>query len=181
MDLNAKMVGLRIKEGRDLAGGMSQRDLADALGVGQSTVANWELGKRMVGLDDLVALGRALHRQPAWFLVDPRADPLAQTADGTVIVEVKGNTGGPTSDRLATFLEKFFREYPAAAVSGEPTAEELAQLYPKLSEANRPPMFYIEKAVPLGWEPGQVRQITDAEFDRLVSLLQAGASFLRKE
>lgn len=52
-------VGARIREVRNRAG-LSQAELANALGRTQGTVSSWEAGRRAPGLDDLVAVADAL-------------------------------------------------------------------------------------------------------------------------
>jgi len=65
----AVWVGRRIKEAREAAG-LTQTDLASALAVTQTAVSYWEAGKRVPGLDDIVKLTRALHRDPGYFFPD---------------------------------------------------------------------------------------------------------------
>lgn len=62
-------VGRRIKEARE-ASGLTQGELAGRLGVTQTAVSYWEAGKRAPGLDDIVGLTQALHREPGFFFPD---------------------------------------------------------------------------------------------------------------
>ena len=50
---------MNIKEAREKAG-LTQQDLADELGVGQSTVAMWETQKSLPRTDKLPALAKIL-------------------------------------------------------------------------------------------------------------------------
>lgn len=50
------------------AKGMSQVDLAEALGRTQTFVSNYERGERKVGLVDFVLIARALREEPARLL-----------------------------------------------------------------------------------------------------------------
>ena len=69
MSETAAWVGRRIKEAREAAG-RTQSDLATALAVTQTAVSYWGAGKRAPGLDDIVKLTRALHREPGYFFPD---------------------------------------------------------------------------------------------------------------
>jgi Zn-dependent peptidase ImmA (M78 family)/DNA-binding XRE family transcriptional regulator len=69
MNDTATWVGRRIKEAREAAG-LTQADLAAVLGITQTAVSYWEAGKRAPGLDDIVKLTRALHRDAGDFFPD---------------------------------------------------------------------------------------------------------------
>ncbi len=68
-----KYVGRRIAVAREEAG-LSQRELAKALGVRQPTVANWELGKREPELSQLVHVARHFQLPVVAFLPWQAAD-----------------------------------------------------------------------------------------------------------
>lgn len=70
-------VGQRIKEHR-LAAGLSQAELARAVGVHQAAVSVWEHGKRAPGLEEVVALADVLNLSPVQLL--PPARSRRQTA-----------------------------------------------------------------------------------------------------
>lgn len=57
-------VAARIRAARK-GRGISQRDLARAVGVAQSTLSRIERGKRRVSVDRLVAIARALGVRPS--------------------------------------------------------------------------------------------------------------------
>jgi Zn-dependent peptidase ImmA (M78 family)/DNA-binding XRE family transcriptional regulator len=68
----AEWVAHRIRELRQERG-LSQVQLADALGRTQATVSNWEAGRRVPGLDDLIDIAAAFDR-PTYYLLPP-AEP----------------------------------------------------------------------------------------------------------
>lgn len=57
-------VTLKIRAARKERG-MSQRDLARALGWAQSTLSRIERGERRLGVDQLIAIARALGVRPS--------------------------------------------------------------------------------------------------------------------
>ena len=58
-------IGIRIKLGRDTAG-MSQRALAEAVGVSTTTIRRWERGC-MMDSESLIKVARALDAKVEWF------------------------------------------------------------------------------------------------------------------
>src|SRR5699024_9373755 len=68
----AEWVAHRIRELRQERG-LSQAQLADVLGRTQATVSNWEAGRRIPGLDDLIDIAAAFGR-PTYYLLPP-AEP----------------------------------------------------------------------------------------------------------
>lgn len=68
-----RYVGTRIARYREAAG-LSQRDLARAIGVKQPTISNWESGERELTLANLVAVANVLQVPVAAFLPWRRAD-----------------------------------------------------------------------------------------------------------
>jgi Zn-dependent peptidase ImmA (M78 family)/DNA-binding XRE family transcriptional regulator len=66
----ATLIGRRLREARDRAG-WSQGDLAAALGKAQTTISQWEGGRRAPGLEDLVEAARALQCGMADLLPPP--------------------------------------------------------------------------------------------------------------
>jgi len=71
MSETATRIGQRIRELRETEH-LSQRGLADRLHMTQAAVSNWESGKRVPGLDDLIAVARALGRDVNDFLPEQR-------------------------------------------------------------------------------------------------------------
>jgi len=66
-------IGRRIKRAREEAG-LSQAELAQRLGFANATIANWELGKRRISIDDLMSLARTLGRPLDYFIDDIEVD-----------------------------------------------------------------------------------------------------------
>ncbi|MBC7106324.1 MAG: helix-turn-helix transcriptional regulator [Firmicutes bacterium] len=64
-----KEIGRKIQRAREEAG-LSQEELAARLGCSQSTLSNYELGKRRLYLAQLEAIGRALGKPIHYFLED---------------------------------------------------------------------------------------------------------------
>lgn len=64
-----KILKQRLREARE-ANGLSQRDLADKLGLKVAIVSHWETGRRLPSLDVLVRLCEVLNRTPEFFLVE---------------------------------------------------------------------------------------------------------------
>lgn len=62
------MFRTRIRELREAAGYKSQKEFADAFGVAQSTVGNWEAGKREPGYDTVQKLADFFHVRSDYLL-----------------------------------------------------------------------------------------------------------------
>ena len=74
--LRAREIGKRIKLARQEAGGMTQRELADLLGVTERSVAAYESGA-VVPYRFLRKLEENLAKPAAWILYGEAADPPA--------------------------------------------------------------------------------------------------------
>lgn len=76
------MVGSRIRERRLLLG-MSQTELADAVGITFQQLQKYERGRNRVGAGRLYELGRALHVPVAYFFasIDPKSEAALAAAD----------------------------------------------------------------------------------------------------
>lgn len=71
----AIQVGVRLKIARD-ASGMTQGDLARALGIGQMRLSNWELGKHWLPPKTAIRIFELLRIDSNWlFLGDPHRLP----------------------------------------------------------------------------------------------------------
>lgn len=66
-------VGQNIRLARE-ARGLNQRELASLIGVGESHVSRWEMGRHVPVLKRLTSIARELHRDVGWFYVDHSAD-----------------------------------------------------------------------------------------------------------
>lgn len=83
----------RLADARN-ARGLSQADLADEIGAGQSTVATWERGKNEPDLKTIEKLAKVLDKPPEWlaFAVNESlTEPLAFIPE----MNVRAPSGGP--------------------------------------------------------------------------------------
>ncbi len=86
---------VRLKEARELRGYKSQQSFADAFGVKQPTVGNWEAGKRRPPMDTIKRLSRFLDVSVDYLLglTDEKEGPLAEIGvealDDELITRVK--------------------------------------------------------------------------------------------
>jgi transcriptional regulator with XRE-family HTH domain len=62
-----KEIGYRIQIAREEAG-LNQKELADRLGLSQSTLSNYEKGKRRLYLSHLQKIAQELNKPPDYFL-----------------------------------------------------------------------------------------------------------------
>lgn len=80
-------IGKRIQRAREEAG-MSQGELASALGITQSALSNYELGKRRLYLANLEQLANVLGRPLSYFMEEEKPDggegPGGETDEVTV-------------------------------------------------------------------------------------------------
>lgn len=60
-------IGQRIKEAR-LRRGMTQPNLAEAIGRDNSTISRWEAAEMVMNVDDLVKIAEALGMSACWLL-----------------------------------------------------------------------------------------------------------------
>lgn len=65
--MNYKEIGFRIQFTREMLG-LSQKELAQKLGVSQSTLSNYEKGKRRIYLAQLNEIAEALDKPADYFL-----------------------------------------------------------------------------------------------------------------
>lgn len=74
---------------------ITQKQMAELLGVDLKTVGNWELGKTAIKLEDAVSICRALHCTPndlcGWYIDHPEDAPCGASpplaTDETAVVE----------------------------------------------------------------------------------------------
>jgi transcriptional regulator with XRE-family HTH domain len=131
---SAVVVGRRIRAARE-ARGLTQSDLAAALGRTPTSVSYWEGGQRSPGLDDLVELARVLGVEPATLLPSqpPKVLARAQAADLAI------------SDLVVVvddLLERFEDLEPLDPVPGFPSANpvEVAGAARRAGEQKEPPV-----------------------------------------
>lgn len=83
-------IGKRIQKAREESG-MSQEELASALGITQSALSNYELGKRRLYLANLEQLANVLGRPLSYFMeeeVPPGDGGTPEVAGDEVMVEI---------------------------------------------------------------------------------------------
>lgn len=105
-----------------LALGLSQAELAEAVGVTQQTVSDWEQGKLRPGIKRVDVVARALQITEDELLAALARDALAKGAQGRRVIEDK---------RADTPRRRGKRRPLPAALTGklsELTADELAKL-----------------------------------------------------
>ena len=112
-------LGEKIMYGRKRAG-MSQIDLADALGVSRQSVSKWETGEANPEIGKLPQLAEVLHVTTDWLLSD--AAPEEGFYDAAGFSESKARSSAPASfpetktypdwlDRLPGFILKAVKKY----------------------------------------------------------------------
>jgi transcriptional regulator with XRE-family HTH domain len=72
--MNYREIGYRIQMAREELG-LNQKDLAEKLGISQSSLSNYEKGKRRLYLADLQKIAQALEKPTDYFLqpIEPAA------------------------------------------------------------------------------------------------------------
>lgn len=109
-------VGARIRAART-ARDLSQRELAERLGVTQTAVSNWESGKRAVTVDSLIDLARVLRVDAAVLVPDepptaPEREPLTDAERAAAALFARGCIHEP--GEACTECEARAREFVAA-------------------------------------------------------------------
>jgi transcriptional regulator with XRE-family HTH domain len=99
----AAWVGQRVKERRQ-ALGLSQSELAAAVGVKQGAISQWETGRRSPGLDELLALASNLDVEISELMPSPQR----QRSDATVLLRAYLEATG--EEALREGVEDFIRE-----------------------------------------------------------------------
>ena len=150
----ATKLGLRLKMARERAG-ISQVELAVRIGKGQAAVSQWEHGRRLPGIEDLVKMSEVLGVSPAALL------PEAATtrAGGLVLLRAVLDTlQMPELDRqLRAFLED---------------AEGLPQLPELISVPSDRPARAVKELLSRGAENGIAATLDEPRvpIDRLAEL-----------
>lgn len=67
--LDLKVVGERLALFREKRG-MSQKDVAESIGVSRGLYSYWESGERCIGLKDLICVCKCINVPPAILLLD---------------------------------------------------------------------------------------------------------------
>ncbi len=84
LDDDERQIGRRLAEAREAAG-LSRRELADHLGVKESTIAKWESGERSPRGQRVSKLAGILGVSLSWILVGRGVEPLSAGDDITQI------------------------------------------------------------------------------------------------
>lgn len=92
------MFRTRLRQLREDAGYKSQQAFADAFGVAQSTVGNWEAGKREPNYETTIRLAKFLHTNVDYLLGFTEQEEKPTPEDG----------GGPDDDEA---LDREFRHW----------------------------------------------------------------------
>lgn len=97
------MFQTRLRELRESAGYKSQQSFADAFGVAQSTVGNWEAGKREPNYETTMRLARFFGVSIDSLLgLDEKIEPTPAPEDGQKlnIIKIAGRDGSFTERKL---------------------------------------------------------------------------------
>jgi len=81
-----EQIGRRLQQAREESG-MSQEELAKVLGYTQSSLSNYELGKRRLYFTDLQRIGQILGKPITYFLDDENEETGGLTALETILRE----------------------------------------------------------------------------------------------
>ena len=130
------MFRIQLKKDRELSKYKSQSAFAEALGVSQSTVGNWEAGTREPSISMILKIANLLNVSVDELLCNEMATSLKPKLicgesgywDGSRLSEER-NSRGYSIEQLAKQLEMTAEEYTALeSGSCEPTFETLLQL-----------------------------------------------------
>lgn len=93
-------LGRRVAQGRDAAG-LTQAELAEAIGIDRTAVAKIESGARRVSATELVALASVLDRPVDWFVIESPSAVVSRRQDPAV---------GGRSRSLDAYVERISRD-----------------------------------------------------------------------
>ena len=96
----ARNFGGKIRDARKAAG-LTQRQLAKAIGVGNTSISNWEQGVSSPDPETIELLGQILGVQPNYFFDQPQAAP---TFDDFTFA-MHNHSGDLTDEDKATILK----------------------------------------------------------------------------
>lgn len=114
-----KLVGSRLREAREMLG-LTQADVAGALGIGRTSINAMELGRRKVTGLELRRLSRLYRRPVAWLLSEEEAQ--TSDADLKALFRATAALTGEDKDQVLRFAE-FLAGAPSAEkhpIPGEP-------------------------------------------------------------
>lgn len=118
------MFSIRLKELRESAGYRSQQSFADAFGVAQSTVGNWEAGKREPNYEITIRLADFFGVSIDYLLGHTTAEAPRREApirDGNLF-RLEQLYAALTPDRQTELLR--FAEYQYSQSAGEPSRKK---------------------------------------------------------
>ena len=112
--------GLRLKEARELRGYKSQQSFADAFGVAQSTVGNWEAAAREPNFETMMRLANFLNVSVDYLLglTAEKEGPLAEISEETLDAEIMAHLKSLSPEDLEKV--DFFVQGILAARGGKP-------------------------------------------------------------
>lgn len=99
-----KEIGRRVQEAREGAG-LSQEELASLVGVTQSALSNYELGKRRLYLANLERIARALKRPIGYFFEETVGAFFEETV-GTTAISKQEETSDETTSEIIELLSE---------------------------------------------------------------------------
>ncbi len=131
-------VGARIAQARRDAG-LSQRALADHVGVRLWTVDQWELGAGAVSPTQLEQMAEVTKRSPEWFLTGIEDQPAEQGADDPAAgtVDAEPEVAGLDDSALGEDLEETRRQADERLAEAERQLLELERHRQELAERER--------------------------------------------
>lgn len=90
----SNLISERLREMR-MKAGLTQKDLGDKLGLGKSTISEWESGKRMPGLELVEDIARALGIDPGYLM--------GWSSSPSLELPYEDDQGEPTEEQLAAY------------------------------------------------------------------------------
>lgn len=113
-DLDKRVLGQKIRRLRTIRG-MTQKELAKAIGVGESTLCGYELGNRYPKEKHLEAIARALKVRPETFRasgIDNRLELMHELLNLEDKFGLRPEFGRPSLGATpGSVMEKFFRDW----------------------------------------------------------------------
>jgi Zn-dependent peptidase ImmA (M78 family)/DNA-binding XRE family transcriptional regulator len=145
----AEQVGGRIRRARE-ARGLSQAELAEALGLSQAAISNIESGNRPVRVDELVSISHAIGEELEFFF--PRSDQSRGAVGVTLRAEVANLPLPDFREAIGVFVDEIENApLPEVMVSVSATdPEDAAKQVLEKSGVKSPPVDVMSVARSLG-------------------------------
>ena len=135
-------VGIQIRAARD-AEGLTQGQLAEAVGRTRAAVSLWEAGERMPAVDDLLAVAAALDRAVDFFLPARTEETKRESAAVLLRAVASQLSGARVGTEVAQVVREADRHAPPLFASFHPRTRdpiEAAQELLSAMRATRPPI-----------------------------------------